>query len=156
VKRLRLLGDKTKQRAEVAASFARFEEAENLYRAADRMDLAVELRMRTGEWGRVLELLEAPGGGGAGDDELLKLTRDRLGDFYADRGQWTKAIPLYQSTGNAEALCEAYYIVEDYEGLVSLAETLPAGNPVLKNLGQKLASVGITEGSAKVSFELVC
>ena len=59
VKRLRLLGDKVKQRAEVAASFARFDEAEELYKGADRLNLAVELRMRTGEWGKVLELLQS-------------------------------------------------------------------------------------------------
>lgn len=39
-----------KQKAEVAAYFKRFNEAENLYREIDRKDLAIELRMRLGDW----------------------------------------------------------------------------------------------------------
>jgi WD repeat-containing protein 35 len=109
VKRLRVLQDKGKRRAEVAARFARFEEAEGIYRGGDRADLAVELRMRTGEWGRVLELL-AMGIAGGGDDELLRLARNRLGDQLADKAQWAQAIPLYAAAGNLEALAEAYYV----------------------------------------------
>jgi hypothetical protein len=39
-----------KQKAEVSAYFKRFNEAENLYREIDRKDLAIELRMRLGDW----------------------------------------------------------------------------------------------------------
>ena len=51
VKRLKLLeNDKMKQRAEVAAYFQRFDEAEALYREMDRRDLAIDLRVRLGDW----------------------------------------------------------------------------------------------------------
>ncbi len=58
VKRLRRLDDKVKQRAEVAVYFQRFDEAEALYRDIDRKDLAIELRMRLGDWLRVVQLLQ--------------------------------------------------------------------------------------------------
>ena len=58
VKRLRRLDDKVKQRAEVAVYFQRFDEAEALYREIDRKDLAIELRMRLGDWLRVVQLLQ--------------------------------------------------------------------------------------------------
>jgi hypothetical protein len=58
VKRLRRLDDKVKQRAEVAVYFQRFDEAETLYRDIDRKDLAIELRMRLGDWLRVVQLLQ--------------------------------------------------------------------------------------------------
>lgn len=81
VKRLRRLDDKTKQRAEVAVYFQRFDEAETLYRDIDRKDLAIELRMRLGDWFRVLQLVQS----GGGDDELQALAWNRIGDYYADR-----------------------------------------------------------------------
>jgi WD repeat-containing protein 35 len=145
VKRLRMLGDKVKQKAEVAASFARFDEAEAIYRAADRQDLAVELRMRIGDWNRVIQYLEQ----GGGDDELMSLARNRLGDYFADRKQWESAIPLYLAAGNFEALTEAYYIVEDYDNLIALIDKLREGSPLLLHIGQKLQSVGITEPAAR-------
>jgi WD repeat-containing protein 35 len=58
VKRLRRLDDKVKQRAEVAVYFQRFDEAETLYRDIDRKDLAIELRMRLGDWLRVVQLVQ--------------------------------------------------------------------------------------------------
>lgn len=50
VKQLQLLDDPRKQHAEVAAYFKRFDEAETIYRDMDRMDLAIEMRMRLGDW----------------------------------------------------------------------------------------------------------
>lgn len=75
-----------KQQAEIAAYFKRFEEAERLYLDMDRRwdvcmnvamaaccsqedclfrDLAVDLRMKLGDWFRVVQLVKT--GGGAGD-----------------------------------------------------------------------------------------
>jgi hypothetical protein len=56
-----------KQKAEVSAYFKRFDEAEAIYREIDRKDLAIELRMRLGDWFRVVQLLQS----GGGDDALL-------------------------------------------------------------------------------------
>jgi hypothetical protein len=39
-----------KQRAEVAAYFKRFKHAEQIYLDMDYTDLAIELRMRLGDW----------------------------------------------------------------------------------------------------------
>ena len=53
-----------KQLAEVAAYFKRFEEAEKIYIEMDRRDLAVELRIKLGDWFRVVQLLKQGGGAG--------------------------------------------------------------------------------------------
>ena len=68
VKRLRALSDRMKRKAEVAAFFGRFEEAEQIYRDIDRKDLAIDLRTRLGDWQRVAELVRS----GAGDDKTLQ------------------------------------------------------------------------------------
>ena len=58
-----------KQRAEVAAFFQRFDEAEAIYREIDRKDLANDLRVRLGDWFRVVQLIQT----GGGDDKMLYL-----------------------------------------------------------------------------------
>ncbi|RYG47363.1 hypothetical protein EON67_08655, partial [archaeon] len=135
------------------------------------------MRMRVGDWSRVLELLRA---GGSGDDALLMLALQKMGDYYADRQQWAVAIPYYEEAKRHEvrrasrpfcarvhlrnsvrvpvfeqpvhararthlpcvqSLVECYYVVEDYDKLVSLIDVLPDGSPVLHNIGYKLQSV---------------
>ena len=52
VKHLQKLAEKSKQRAEVAVYFKRFDEAETLYHKMDRPDLAIDMRMR---WGAAVQ-----------------------------------------------------------------------------------------------------
>jgi WD repeat-containing protein 35 len=74
-KQLQRLDDPRKQTAEVAAYFKRFDEAEQCYLAMDRPDLAIELRMRLGDWFKVEKLAQA----GAGDDVLLRRAHNHIG-----------------------------------------------------------------------------
>ena len=50
MKHLLQLDSAAKQDAEIAIYFGRFDEAEALYKKLDRMDLAIDMRMRFGEW----------------------------------------------------------------------------------------------------------
>ena len=53
MKRLQNVQNTSVQRAEVAAWFHRFDEAEKLYLEVDRRDLAIALRKRLGDWFKV-------------------------------------------------------------------------------------------------------
>ena len=68
--------------------FKRFEEAEKAYREIDRMDLALEMRKRLGDWFRVVQLVQQ----GCGDDNDNTLALNNIGDYYADRQKWNKAV----------------------------------------------------------------
>jgi WD repeat-containing protein 35 len=159
VKRLRLLHDKAKQRAEVLVYFKRSDEAERLYIEMDRRDLAIDMRMRMGQWAHVLRLLTSASSQdslssarAAGvDDATLALARTRLGDMLVDRQQWSKAIPFYEAAKAYDALVECYYITEDYTSLQGLIAQLPEGagsSRLLLNIANKLQSVGLTDGAA--------
>ena len=50
-------------------------------------DLAIELRMKLGDWFRVVQLLKF-GSGGADDKKLLQAW-NAIGDYYADRQKWS-------------------------------------------------------------------
>ena len=148
VKRLRMLDDSVKQKAEVAAYFQRFDEAEALYREIDRKDLAIELRMRLGDWFRVVQLVQTNTfGGTVANDELLSIAWNKIGDYYADRQKWSKAVQYYAQAKNARALIECYYILEEFAGLEKLIQILPEGSPLLLNIAVKFQSVGMSKNA---------
>jgi len=59
IERLNNMDEKAKQKAEIACFFKRYDEAEQIFRDIDRRDLAMELRMRLGDWAKVVGLLES-------------------------------------------------------------------------------------------------
>eukprot|EP00232_Nephroselmis_pyriformis_P019088 CAMPEP_0182899530 /NCGR_PEP_ID=MMETSP0034_2-20130328/28121_1 /TAXON_ID=156128 /ORGANISM="Nephroselmis pyriformis, Strain CCMP717" /LENGTH=1198 /DNA_ID=CAMNT_0025033565 /DNA_START=181 /DNA_END=3774 /DNA_ORIENTATION=- len=141
VKRLQKLDDPQKQRAEVCAYFKRFDEAEAIYTEIDRVDLAIEMRMRLGDWFKVEKLVHA----GAGDDQMLTMAWNKIGEYYSDRQKWGKAVQYYAQAKNTERLIECFYVLEDFAGLEQLILTLPDGSPLLNDIGGKFQSVGLCE-----------
>lgn len=139
VKRLRLLDDRIKQKAEVAAYFQRFDEAESLYREIDRKDLAIDLRVRLGDWFRVIQLAQG------GNEDLLRQAWSSIGDYYADRGKWSNAAQYYAKAQNNDALVDTHYFLEDYNALERLINLLPEGSPLLTDVGNKFTSVGLCD-----------
>jgi len=63
----------------------KFDESEKLFLEADRVDLAIKMRMTLGDWPRVIELLR--------DDHNITSTTileifDKLGDHFYEKQQW--------------------------------------------------------------------
>lgn len=152
VKRLRILDSEAKQRAEVDVFYKRFDEAERAYLEMDRRDLAVDLRVKLGDWFRVVHLLKT--GGGGGDDTLLMKAWNNIGDYYAERHKWQHALSYYLQGKNQEKLAECYYMLEDFEGLDKLAESLPENHSLLENLAKKFITVGMCEQAVSAYIKL--
>lgn len=150
VGRVSSIADKNMQKAEIASYFKRFDEAEQIYRDIDRKDLALELRMRTGDWNKVIQLIDQ----GAGDDALLKIAHNNLGDYWAERHRWKKAAHYYSLAQNNEALVEAYYREEDFVSLEKLIDVLPATSPLLERIANRFQSLGIAEGAVRALKKL--
>lgn len=143
VKKLAKLDNETKKKAEVAAYFKRFEEAERLYLEMDRRDLAVDLRLKLGDWFRVVQLLKT--GGGGGDDQLLEQAWNAIGDYYADRQKWQNAVTYYVQGRNQARLAECYYMLEDYSGLEKMVNSLPENHALLSEIAGMFSAVGMCE-----------
>uniref|UniRef100_A0AAR2KWZ5 WD repeat-containing protein 35 n=1 Tax=Pygocentrus nattereri TaxID=42514 RepID=A0AAR2KWZ5_PYGNA len=152
VKRLGNLQSEAMKQAEVAAYFSRFEEAERMYLDMDRRDLAISLRIKLGDWFRVLQLLRT--GSGDSDDALQEQAYNAIGDYFADRQKWLNAVQYYLQGRNQERLAECYYMLEDYEGLERLANSLPENHKLLPDIGQMFVTVGMCEQA--VSAYLRC
>lgn len=66
-----------------------------------------------------------------GDDQLLEQAWNAIGDYYADRQKWQNAVTYYVQGRNQERLAECYYMLEDYNGLESLVNSLPENHKLL-------------------------
>ncbi|CCI42195.1 unnamed protein product [Albugo candida] len=152
VKRLHLLNDKVKQRAEVAAYFHQFDEAEALYRKIDRKDLAIELRQRLGDWFRVVQLLQSKNPEG-NDKELLN-AYNMIGEHYAERQQWEKAIRYFMQSRNTVALARCFYKLGNYNQLELLVQDLPQDGEVLREMAVKFARAGLCDSAVDVYLRL--
>ncbi|KAM9476708.1 WD repeat-containing protein 35 [Clarias gariepinus] len=152
VKRVDKLQSEDMKQAEVAAYFGRFEEAEKMYLDMDRRDLAISLRIKLGDWFRVLQLLRS--GSGDSDDALQEQAYNAIGDYFADRQKWLNAVQYYLQGRNQERLAECYYMLEDYAGLERLANGLPENHKLLPDIGQMFVTVGMCEQA--VSAYLRC
>jgi len=147
-KKVSQLSNEQMKLAEIAAYSGHFEEAEKIYLDIDRRDLAIELRMKLGDWFRVVQLLKF-GSGGADDKKLLQAW-NAIGDYYADRQKWSNAVTYYQQGGNQERLAECYYMIEDYDSLAQLAEDLPDDHHLLPEMAKTFKMVGMCEEAVAV------
>ncbi|KAG8445687.1 hypothetical protein GDO86_010460 [Hymenochirus boettgeri] len=143
VKRLGNLQSESMKQAEIAAYFGRFVEAEKMYLDMDRRDLAIGLRIKLGDWFRVLQLLKH--GAGDSDDTLLEQAYNAIGDYFADRQKWVNAVQYYVQGRNQERLAECYYMLEDYNGLEVLASSLPENHKLLPEISHMFVTVGMCE-----------
>ncbi|XP_012869217.1 PREDICTED: WD repeat-containing protein 35 [Dipodomys ordii] len=143
VKRLGNLQSESMKKAEVVTYFGRFEEAERMYLEMDRRDLAIGLRLKLGDWFRVLQLLKT--GSGDADDSLLEQAHNAIGDYFADRQKWLNAVQYYVQGRNQERLAECYYMLEDLEGLENLANSLPENHKLLPEIAEMFERVGMCE-----------
>jgi WD repeat-containing protein 35 len=59
--------------------------AEKLYLDMDRKDLAIDMRIKLGDWFRVVQLIKS---GGGADDVLMERSWNCIGDYYYERHRW--------------------------------------------------------------------
>lgn len=125
--------------------FKRYDEAEQIFKDIDRKDLALDLRMRMGDWTRVVALMEQ----GAGNDQMLKKAYKNLGDYSAERQKWAKAAKYFKLANDYEQLAVAYGKLEDYTNMEKLIEVLPPQSPILEILGDRFQTMGLCNAAVQ-------
>jgi WD repeat-containing protein 35 len=75
VKRLQLIDDKDKQKAEILSYYGKYDEAEAVYKRMERKDLMIQLRMKIGDWFKVIQMVKE----GSGYDDILLTAYNELG-----------------------------------------------------------------------------
>lgn len=110
LKRISSFDDKERQRAEILAYQRRFDEAEAVLKGIERKDLAVQMRLKIGDYSRVIHLSKDV----AGQDEMLYRTHNELGKQYFDQGDWERAAEQFRLANNIQGLVESSFNAEDY------------------------------------------
>ncbi|KAL5040558.1 hypothetical protein RTP6_007573 [Batrachochytrium dendrobatidis] len=151
IKSLKKFDDPAKQKAEIAAYCNQFETAEKMYIDMDRKDLAIDLRVRMGDWFRVVQLIK---GGGGCDDQLLEKAWNHIGDYYYDKQRWAQAVTYYSQGKNYSRLAECYYILEDYASLEKIAIGLSENNALLKSIANKFVLVGLCDQAVAIYVKI--
>lgn len=62
VKKLQSLDDREKQKAEILTLYGKYDEAEKIYRNIERKDLAINMKVKTGDFYGVLEMVKEGSG----------------------------------------------------------------------------------------------
>lgn len=141
VKRIKLVDDPNKRKAEIAAFYKDYEKAEEMYTQIGRNDLSLDLWRRIGNYKKVITLL---GQGTASDIEVREANK-KMGDHYTEKGKWNKAASYYSVAQDYPLLIDAYYKAEDYENLKSLIHEIPEDPVLIETLASKFNSVGMCE-----------
>lgn len=139
IKKLKGIQNESIQKAEIAAFFGDFDEAEKLYIDADRRDLAITLRTTLCDWFRVIQLYRMASG--ISDQQMENAYRE-IGNHFANLRSWESAREYYEKAHNIEGLMDTFYHLEKYDELENLITRLPEKSPLLSKLGQMLSTVG--------------
>lgn len=74
-----------------------------------------------------------------------KSSYNQMGNYFADRHQYTQASSYYKLAENNQQLVECYYKMEDYESLEKIAETLDELDPLIPKIASMFTSVGLCQ-----------
>ena len=144
-----MLDDLHTQRAEIATYFRKFDDAEKLYMQIHREDLAVDMRKNLGDWFKVEKLVRAA----SGDDNTLKVAWNSIGEYFAERQKWSKAVTYFAQAKSMEGLVDCFYALEDFQALEKLIAMVPEGNQLLfRDMAMKFYSVGLCEPSMEAQM----
>jgi WD repeat-containing protein 35 len=152
VKRLRSFSGQPlwKQRFEAWCYLGQSAAAEAVVASADRLDLAVEMYIKLGDWGSVHRLVEQ----GLGDDVLATKTFNGLGDARVDAGRWQHAVGYYVAAKNSAQAFACFRHTGDVRGLDTLLDALPSGDPLLGDVGDVFARCGYGDKAVTAYLKL--
>lgn len=168
LKRLKKLNDPIRQKAEVQSYLGNYNEAIKIYLDTQRYDMCVDLWTKTGQWDKLLQIIEhnpqspAPYSTTAlnafqdiiNDNRLAPVTYVQIGNEFADHQQWHLAVPFYEKAKAYDLLVEGYYMIEEYDKLYALSKDIPPNDPLLHNISNKLCTVGLAREGADTLVQL--
>lgn len=145
LKKVQALDDREKQKAEILILYGKYDAAETIYRNLERKDLAINMRVRVGDWFRVLEMVRE----GSGYDETLNKMTNQLGNYYAERLEWDRAAEFYATGKNYKGMMECFTMMEDYDSMAQLADEVPDNDALLSELADRFQLAGMAEHAVK-------
>uniref|UniRef100_A0A5S6QXS6 WD_REPEATS_REGION domain-containing protein n=1 Tax=Trichuris muris TaxID=70415 RepID=A0A5S6QXS6_TRIMR len=135
------------KKAEVYAYLGEIDKAEKQLIESDRIDLAIALHRRSGNWKRVLQLMKD--NLGITNDVRLDYAYREMGDRWADQRQWKQAASFYKQGKCSEKLVTSYKMLEEYEKIGDLVDSLTDVDQ-LEEAAITLANAGLASEAEEV------
>ncbi|KRX19175.1 WD repeat-containing protein 35 [Trichinella nelsoni] len=142
------ISDEQLKRAEILSFLGDLEQAEKIYINSDRIDLAISLNQKYGNWTRVVELLRDDVG--VENDTRLDQAYNAIGDQMAERNNWEQAAHYYELAHASEKLIQVYYLLDRFDDLRKLVDSLTDFDGLKKTA--VLFSSGGLYNEAEVAF----
>ena len=67
-----------------------------------------------------------------GDDTLLSSAWNAIGDYYYERQKYQNALTYYSQGQHNSSLLDCLYVLEDFDRMQKLSESLPESHPLLQ------------------------
>lgn len=151
IKRLKTIDNENLQKAEIAAFYGDFDEAEKFYVDADRRDLAINLRQTLCDWFRTVQLYRQ---GLGTSDQQMNFAFKEIGNHFGNLRSWESAKEYYDKAHYIEGLMDSLYHLEQYNELEECIQKLPEESTLLLKLGQMLESVGMCDQAVSAYLKM--
>ena len=142
IKRVKTIDDDNLKKAEIAQFFKDYDQAEDIYNTSDRKDLAIAMRLKLGQWDRVISLMKSSG---VIQEDNMKVAYSNYADQFFMQKDYEKAEEFYKKAGNIEGLLNIWFITEEFDKAASYIDKLPEQNEMLLKMADKFETYGLCE-----------
>jgi WD repeat-containing protein 35 len=163
IKNISNVADGNMKKAQLLTYLNKFDEAENVYTKTDNHEMALEMRIKLGDWFKVMAMIEDKEFSTSKRlDEYKAKARFSIGEYFFEKQRYTQALSYFNlkqilyneisidaiSTEEIKYIIECLYNSEKYKELYDLSKLLPAASKYedfLHVIGRKLITVGLCE-----------
>ena len=142
IKRLKSIDDDKLRKAEIAQFFMDYDNAEDIYNNADRKDLSIAMRLKLGQWDKVISLMNQSG---VVQEDSMKVAYVQLANQYMDSKDYDKAEEYYKKANNVEGLINVWFATEEFDKASNYIEKIPEQNEFLLFMGDKFETYGLCD-----------
>ena len=142
IKRVKTIDDDNLKKAEIAQFFEDYDQAEDIYNTSGRKDLAIAMRLKLGQWDRVISLMKSSG---VIQEDNMKVAYSNYADQFFIQKDYEKAEEYYKKAGNIEGLLNIWFITEEFDKAASYIDKLPEQNEMLLKMADKFETYGLCE-----------
>lgn len=146
LKRIKNMDDDDFKRAEIYQHFFDYDKAEEIYKNKERKDILIKMRIKLGNWGKVIDLIQESQ---VVQEDELKIALNNQAMQYLENLEYHKAEELFSKTGNKEELINVWFLTENFQKAAEYIEKIPEENDFLLYMGEKFEVYGLTTEAVK-------
>lgn len=146
LKRVKTIEDDDFKKAEIHQHFFNYDKAEEIYRNKERRDLLINMRIKLGQWEKVIEIINESD---IIEEDNLKIAANNLALQLIEKKDYKKAEELLLKTGNRQELINIWLITEEFTKAADYIFHLPEESEFLLYMGEKFEAYGLTDEAVK-------